>query len=288
MVQTLLALYSLRGNQCDATEVVLRTLAAMVSEACSDSILSGRFTAWPEDARLWRQHEGCKRIRIEEDCRNFIATDSVVHKLAKSGRAMARAMRDGMSVSAVAKADETTMSRYRATSQREMSSAIGGTFAMSSDGIRSGDPAEETLVLVLWNAKSDNAVVLPPEACRASRTNQGGSRPSLDWGMREITVRLMFQEGAYAIYSHVALGFPDYRTDPAEGSHTRMAHSQSSISGVGPVSLPNCKLQPVGSSILIMSSTHTQTQFTNRTLQHSTADFANCNPTARPCANYKW
>lgn len=83
---------------------------------------------------------------------------------------MARAHSGGMAVSSVPKAEVAAMCQYQTCGKRVMVEGLCGTFAISSDGIRCGDPPEETLVLVLWSEKKDLSLVLPPQVCQ---TRQG-------------------------------------------------------------------------------------------------------------------
>jgi hypothetical protein len=70
--------------------------------------------------------------------------------------------------SATAKYEDSDLAKYMVASHRTLE-GVSGVFGIAEDGVRVGDPAEETLFAVLWSAGVDRAVVLPPQVSSRCR-----------------------------------------------------------------------------------------------------------------------
>ena len=106
------------------------------------------------------QEKGKRKMRVDEDFKVALCEKSIETKKAKSGRQMARCT-GGVNENAAAAWEVLRLGAQIRASQRRIVN-ISGTWGLCADGIRIGDPAEETWCSVLTNPRADVGMVVTP------------------------------------------------------------------------------------------------------------------------------
>lgn len=116
----------------------------------------------PQDILKMELLRGTKRkLRVDEEYKLEVGNGLVCKKRVHSGAQYVKATGD-FGESAPRKWEGTTMLQYRAAAMDTCTK--GQVVWVASDGSRVGQPAEETLVSLLWDQASDRGIVLPPQA----------------------------------------------------------------------------------------------------------------------------
>ena len=181
--------FRLRGAGCPAAIRLTKSLVHRTSLIIAETIQGGKFKGDVMKRELLKQPCSKKRMRVDEDYRWQLTNGTVQQNKARSGRQVARVLNDSVDPGVVSKYEEVEMARYMVAASRALQAA-SGTFSVSHDGVRVGDPAEETLFSVLWSASVDIAVVLPPQALGLLQcvTMSVGSRKSRDTGILKLFI----------------------------------------------------------------------------------------------------
>ena len=164
-VSDIVALARWDGAICSGISKVLRSMFETLADRLARLANDGKFVCdLKKEAHL---KDGPHKRRIDEDYKIDIVDGTVKKGTAKSGRQAVRCNEDGVNPKSVADWEIASLNGYRIACARDLTSKTG-TFHIVEDGIRVGDPAEETWFQSLLHPRSGLAVVLPPMVPRPS------------------------------------------------------------------------------------------------------------------------
>jgi len=156
------------GAHCKAASACLSAVAQVWSGSMDQRLGT---LGLASDVTKETPMQGPKRkLRVDEDLRHHYSQGSVRSKRVHSGAQLAKATAD-VAVETARRWDDQTLLQYRAAAWATFEE--GNIVSIASDGSRIGDPAEETIVFIAWDAKSDRAVFLPPQAFSEHTHNIG-------------------------------------------------------------------------------------------------------------------
>eukprot|EP00971_Amphidinium_carterae_P352444 6492597-Amphidinium_carterae.7 len=149
------------ANMCSAMLPVLQALAAELSKAIDESVSREEAARSIRGTELLTNPASKKRLRIDEDFKQFIAVDQAQTKQARSSADATRS--SGIYHGLVTgNAREWTVQRVQAKVLAAKTQFQGeGVLSLAFDSKRLGKPAEETAVYALFSPSSGAAAWLP-------------------------------------------------------------------------------------------------------------------------------
>ena len=151
-------------GECADMQGWLRATIAKIAASLDERALEAAYTSDATQATVCARQQGKMGRRTDEDLQQAIIVHMQTSGRAKSSREAARAVGQGIAVSAVSKRDLAASLTYQWQCWAACESL--SSLRVSLDGKRLGQPAEETLVLAVCVFPANVAFFSPPMAPR--------------------------------------------------------------------------------------------------------------------------
>jgi hypothetical protein len=146
---------------CPALASLLSDVVGVLSVGLGDRIRNDEFVVSAADLKLARQDANKRRMRLDEDYKSYMIEDALRNKKGRTAASVMRAQTEAPDGSCALKWIEARVSSQLRATARSLK-VPSGVFFFALDGVRAGEPAEETLFSVFHGIAEDVALIPPP------------------------------------------------------------------------------------------------------------------------------
>lgn len=151
------------SHTCAALAPLLRSWLRVIAEGVDKAIPSLRLNDNPLGQETFTFGGHTRRLRVDEDYRVAVSRDLVKRRRVHSGAQYLRAA-SGFDDSLSRKWDAKELLRYQASCHRHNTFDKVHVFCLVDDASRVGEPAQKTVLFLVWNAQEHVGMFPPPQA----------------------------------------------------------------------------------------------------------------------------